>query len=609
MRFRYFDIKNFRGIDHVRISLDSIPEVSVYTLVGLNESGKTTILEAINYFSYKTDKLDSLELPGYAIKDPHSLIPIGKRSNFNGTMTLEVGLSFDEHEEEWIRGHLLEATGFSLKSKIGTLTIHQNCVFRNSKFDSVASKTLWTMAVRGSMKGERKIQQAQGAVWAAATSYIKQFIPPILYFPNFLFEFPDKIYLEETGNNDDKHAFYRLVIQDVLDSLDNGTNLDTHILQRAKSTDPNDRNHLDGLLLEMGRHITKSVFGSWDKIFHRKVGKKSIIVSAHADDNGHYYLQFRLEDSDGYYLINERSLGFRWFFVFLLLTQYRGFRNTHGSDPLFLFDEPASNLHPSAQSQLLDTFRGLAGQCRIIYTTHSHHMINPDWLESTFVIKNEGLDYQNDAEAFNSKLTSITATKYRDFVRRHPDQTHYYKPILDVLSFAPSRLDMVPDVVMLEGKNDYYTLRYMQSTILPKRQSQRLLPGTGAGTLDSLIRLYLAWGREFIVLLDSDKEGKKQRARYLEMFGPVLLDRIFTLKDSGCTGEGSSMEDLFDKSELLAIQQRCYPGDIKFEKTHFFRAIQELLAKGEAVTLSDATKEKFSELTKFLDTKLSISSL
>ena len=60
MQFTHFDIKNFRGIEHVRLSFDSAPDAKVYTLVGLNESGKTTVHEAINYFSYKKDRLDSL---------------------------------------------------------------------------------------------------------------------------------------------------------------------------------------------------------------------------------------------------------------------------------------------------------------------------------------------------------------------------------------------------------------------------------------------------------------------------------------------------------------------------------------------------------------------
>ena len=36
--------------------------------------------------------------------------------------------------------------------------------------------------------------------------------------------------------------------------------------------------------------------------------------------------KFKIEGDDGFCHLSERSLGFRWFFVFLLLTQFRGYR-------------------------------------------------------------------------------------------------------------------------------------------------------------------------------------------------------------------------------------------------------------------------------------------
>ena len=88
MIFTYFKIKNFKGIDEITIDLDKIPHLDIYTLVGLNESGKTTILEAINFFGYKQETLDPLELPRYSIDDVHDLIPISKRDNFNGQISI-----------------------------------------------------------------------------------------------------------------------------------------------------------------------------------------------------------------------------------------------------------------------------------------------------------------------------------------------------------------------------------------------------------------------------------------------------------------------------------------------------------------------------------------
>ncbi len=82
MKFSKFEIINFKGIEHVIIDLEKSPDANIFTLVGLNESGKTTILEALNFFDPSVIGIKALDLPGSRIKDFNSLIPISKRDNF-----------------------------------------------------------------------------------------------------------------------------------------------------------------------------------------------------------------------------------------------------------------------------------------------------------------------------------------------------------------------------------------------------------------------------------------------------------------------------------------------------------------------------------------------
>src|SRR5438128_9169563 len=98
MKHTYFEIQNFKGINHIRLDFDAQPRSNIYTLVGLNESGKTTVLEALNFLSYRPETLDPLNLPGYSVKDVHELIPINKRSNFNDTIQIQAGYQFDEED-------------------------------------------------------------------------------------------------------------------------------------------------------------------------------------------------------------------------------------------------------------------------------------------------------------------------------------------------------------------------------------------------------------------------------------------------------------------------------------------------------------------------------
>lgn len=602
MRYTEFKVANFRGIVEADLPLSGKPGARVQTLVGLNESGKTTILEAINHFSYRTESLEVLDLDGYTITDQHTLIPISQRANFNETVEIVACLAPDPDDEKKISAQLRKDHDIRLTEPIGDFKITRRVAFKNSRYDATGSGNTWNINLVGTKGKQRKSRELTAEAWQTAIKTIIPYIPSILYFPNFLFEFPDRIYLGQ-DKKDDKSKFYRIVLQDILDSLANSTDLETHILARAKSGDPHDRRSLDGLLLDMSRHVTTTVFSAWDEMFHQKMTHKRVTITCEPDENGHFYVNFQLVDNDGLYQIKERSLGFRWFFVFLLLTHYRGFRKRGPSDVLFLFDEPASNLHPSAQAQLLRSFSSLADRCHIVYTTHSHHMVNPAWLESTFVVKNEGLDYVTDAIDYSAKKTNITCTRYREFAARHPDQSNYFRPILDVLDYAPSELENVPHVVMVEGKSDYYVLRFL-ANVLGRHDALYLVPGTGAGSLDTLIRLYAGWGRKFIVLLDSDGEGSKQKQRYESRFGPVVHGCTYLLEDIMGADSGKAIEDLFTAEERLAVQKHAFSDDKHYEKKHFHRAVQELLIAGICVDISRETSMKASQLLDSLVAKL-----
>ena len=55
MKFADFSFKNFKGINKMKLELTESPDSKIYALVGLNESGKTTILEAIS--TYKSEEM------------------------------------------------------------------------------------------------------------------------------------------------------------------------------------------------------------------------------------------------------------------------------------------------------------------------------------------------------------------------------------------------------------------------------------------------------------------------------------------------------------------------------------------------------------------------
>ena len=622
MRYTFFDIKDFKGIRHARVDL--APESArVYTLVGLNESGKTTVLEAIDQFQpTSAEDVSPKHLGGWVAPPPHLLIPIAERTNFNGTIEISCGIELDDSDVTAARGHLRKIDGYRLADLHREIRITDTYRYADSKFKGRSSTWDGLHGTGRTKQGriERSFDHAHEKTrWESLATFLRGRVPTIWFFPNFLFDFPERIYIEPADGESESNRFYRSLFQDVLDALDLDLDLTKHVIARARSSEASDREHLRQLLLEAERHVTKTVVSSWNRIFADKpIAQKRVRIDLGEDPPGPgataagsptmLWVRFQLEDSDGLFSIRERSLGFRWFFVYLMLTTYRGRRaGGAGGDMLFLFDEPASNLHPTAQKALLSSLSALSDEATVIYTTHSHHLIEPAWLGTTFVVANEGLGDDVISTDFTARRTDVRVTPYRQFAAQHPNQSHYFQPILDVLDYAPSRIELVPAAVMVEGKSDYYLLRYLQDVCLefPAGDRLSLIPGGGAGTLDDLIQLYLGWSRPFIALLDSDRAGHRQRARYIEKFGPVVKPHLIDLAAASGKSDAKGIESLVAEADRLALQCVAKPGSTTYRKKDFALGVQEAWVTHTRVKLSGASTRPLRKVHATLRARLS----
>lgn len=614
MEFLSFDIKNYKGIENLTIDLSRKPVGSIYSLVGLNESGKTTVLEAISFFNPKEKDLESLYQQGFRVADVNELVPMKKKANFNDSIQITANMLLDDLEKDDILDFAYKKLGLILNSdKLDKrFSVTKKLQFQNSIYKSIVFN--WDISLYVRPKGKRKdveLYDINKEKWEKLVDHIDIRFPFILYFPTFLFEFPSRIYLQTEENESPKNAYYRSIIQDILDSLNEKLTIQEHIVDRAIDGGKFHKRSLDSVLNKMANKVSKTVFGRWNEVFDKKIPKKEIVINCETEEvkigeenTQRIYLEFQIRDGDSIYLITERSLGFRWFFCFLLFTEFRSYRKSQ-SNTLFLLDEPASNLHAKAQMQLLNSFAKITESSgKIIYSTHSHYMINPHWLENTFIVRNEGLNYddQESEYEYSSRETDIRIEKYRKFVGENPDKETYFQPILDTLAYTPSKLELVNDAIMLEGKNDYYIIEYFLSIISKKKKNLHLLPGSGAGRLDTLISLYLGWGKNFIIILDDDTAGKIEKNRYIHEW-LLSNDRVFTLYDINKDWKGFKIEDLFDASDIMKLKNEYFPSQssTKINKKELARIVQEKLLVRRKEQFSKKTLENFDQLIKFAE--------
>lgn len=601
MRYQSFKFVNFKGIDRAEIKING----GVTTLIGLNESGKTTLLEAMFCFSYGDADIDSISPELKSLRDPVQWIPIAQRANFNGEVRITAKVALEAGDKTAFVNYLKREWNFSKASAPETLIITERYVFKNSRFQ--VKRLSWGLTLEGLKGRERKQRkyESKSDEWQGAVKFLATRLPRIWYFPNFLFDLPERFELSDLpdskGNEDsDRNRFYRSTFDQILSKVSAGANIEDHIVSRLRSKDWMDQRSLEALLLEMSRYISTTVFGGWNRILGRSAPLGEVEIKAATEGENSNFLTLRIKGPDGYYDLAERSLGFRWFFMFLLMTSFRDDAATP-SRPIFLLDEPASNLHSKAQAELLKSFENLASQCHLVYTTHSHHLINIKWLDDAKVVKNDALgymDFDSYIEANMSANTAISTVPYRRFVNENPDQISYFQPVLDMLDYQPSRLEPIDEIVLVEGKSDFYYLRYM-SDVLGMETDLKFVPGGGAGSLEPLIRLYIGWGKSFAILLDGDAEGLKQRRRYIEEFGHFVSSRCLVLPEL-CDDEAvEEIEDLLSESDFVAIasaHSKGYAGGSGLTKKKKLSAIMELLARDETVDIDASTQDRVAML-------------
>jgi len=264
LRYTHFVIENFKGIQKLRVDLTGHPAGKVLTFVGLNESGKTTILEAIDTFYPGQGELGPAELMGRIRADPDDLVPVASRSNFNGRVSITAGVELSDKDVSDLKAHVRNDHGWIITSVSKNFEITDYYEFKDSRYQKRGGE--WSHAPRGRTpraRSDRPAYSANKDVWNATVDFLKNRVPQIWYFPDFLFEFPQRIYLEPQGNDQPKDTFYRALIEDVLRTVDKDANLADHLVARERSTEPADKRSLSGMQLDISRNLTRQILSAW----------------------------------------------------------------------------------------------------------------------------------------------------------------------------------------------------------------------------------------------------------------------------------------------------------------------------------------------------------
>ncbi len=614
MKYSQFIIENYKGIDKITLDLTNN---RIITLVGLNESGKTTIMEALKAF-YELSR-------GRALTEFEKNTFRPKGIDFTGKIKLSANVEFESDDIKKISNYI-NSLSLPYQVIVPKNAINYSHVFEYNlhNFKEHNRYAIYDLKIKIVDETNKTVEKTlfdhDKDMWSNIVTYIrKELFPEIIYYEDFVFNIPEEITFNLTplliptmANStsiNEKNSTWQLVLDDIIKVVNGKFSSFKEVVVDIWNTDNETALNRISQVEEI---LNKKITQSWKALFKKEsksVNFKEIKISTKTQDNI-FRVSFKVKTDDGkLFSINDRSKGCRWFFSFLIFTE---FRKNRTKNILFLLDEPASNLHSSAQSKILDAIKELSLNSVVIYSTHSHHLINPQWLAGAHIVINDKMsDEMLQGQMTFQDSSKVNMVKYFSYVGQGKGKTKvsYFQPILDALDYAPSFIEPIPNIVITEGKSDWYSFNYINDNVLLGKKIN-FYPGAGRDSLGDIIRLYLAWGKKFIVILDGDKPSTTSKNNYVKQFYPFLNDKIFTLKD--ILGINGSLEDLFESEDKEEIILKNFPKE-SFEKIAKIdtkvkdmmnSSLAQLSLKKDKIQLSEISKERFNKLFEFINKNL-----
>ncbi|MBI6799214.1 AAA family ATPase [Pseudomonas syringae] len=605
-----FEIENYKGIVKTKIELAGRVDNPVVTLIGLNESGKTTILEAISQFVSSDRSVSNLYHFSSENRGAFSFIPISKKGGFTGEVSVRATVELEPAEVENIcaAGHNmgLEVDAEALAQPFKIIKAIR---FKNSKLQDRGGSLGFNLKTRLPWNDEYEVygqpDEPLPNLWEIAAGIIEENIPTVAYFPTFLIHVPEEVLLIDNVGEDYETRHYREIIERIINFA--GYDVDENVnkvLERFRDQDQDQEGWVerfyrseeyrivDAVFKKVSATLTKQVIGGWRRVLSREATAKKIelkwtVATVPEHEKPSVRVTFMVSSGSSDYQVGERSIGFRWFFTFLLLTGFKSEQDRR--QKIYVFDEPAANLHSRAQVELLRYFESMTNSGdKIIYSTHSHHMIDPRWLSGAYIIENCAAG-SDDMEGYELEFlpAEINAVKYKQFLSSYSSRSHYFQPIIDRLQYIVPEILGAKPCLIVEGISDYYALKAASLTI-GRELAFNIIPGVGSGAAGPLISLLMGRGETFVVLLDDDKEGRKARDRYRKEW--ILSDQVvITYADIDQEFSGKALEHVLG-AESLEVARRSLNLDSQLSKDKYALILAEHYYKGDPASVIFSTE-------------------
>jgi len=586
-------------------------ENDITVLVGMNESGKTSALEALaksNYFQ-KDDKFTFNTTHDYPRKEKKKLDKSGQ-DPFAITCTYSLSNSLKAKISADIGAGIVDFETFTVSNKFSNTKSYGNVKSHFQKFIELKTKTLGIgsktlndklfiaksaehlntviaeYTEENYTKGLETLKKYFENRWKWAGDPLNEYIARVYLAPNL----PKFLYYDE---------YYSLPSRINIEELQKD-NLDNEELKTAKAlfelADINineiiNADNYEDFKAELEATqatITNELFKYWETNRNLEIvfdidKVEEVTERTVKNPNGttttvkdvkivNHILDIRVKNRrSGVSLpLRNRSKGFNWFFSFLVW--FKKIQEDNKSNYILLLDEPGLNLHAAAQSNLLKFFKDLSDDYQIIYSTHS-----------PFMIKSESLN------KVRTVLETDNGSVISESIQEKDPNTLF--PLQAALGYDIAQNLFISEYnLLVEGVSDLLYLQLFSSILQENgrvglNNKITIVPIGGLDKVSTFISLLRGSELNIVCLLDTFKDAKG-KAKLDDLIEQKIISekRIRFFNDYLDGYATADIEDMFTKTDYLKIFNEAFPEkNIKL------------------TDLDDRIKPVLIQITKFLD--------
>lgn len=307
------------------------------------------------------------------------------------------------------------------------------------------------------------------------------------------------------------------------------------------------------------------------------------------DKVGKPHLVFGISDGHSMLYPKQRSEGVRWFVSFYLqlkASEVRGHRR------IFLMDEPGANLHPKAQADVLRLVNSLSSGINIVYSTHSGALLEFPKLYRVHAVQRTGEDDDSPTEVIDAHSLSAASTDT-------------LTPLMMAMGIDLSSQNVIKkhhNVLLEEISGYYYFNAFWKLT--NSKQPAHFVAATGASNIPTLASMFTGWGLKFIAVMDDDTLGrtvyKQLKQELCREDDEIATQMLWKIKD--CSG----IEDTFSQSDFKSFILRDSTAKITGKNSEFLKTAKRskpVMAyqfwhevQAEKLTAADLEKQTMSKI-------------